>query len=308
MNSTHKTNRPACKYAAARVVLALLVLVFTKDNQAAEPSAEAWSEIITPTAPPVRSIGSTGAGCIAGAVALSAEGLGYQVMRPSRRRSFGHPALIEMIQTLAKRVYQQMQGVLLIGDLSQARGGPMRYGHRSHQTGLDVDIWYWMPSLAQRRLLTHHEREHLAAPSLVPPAPNFPWKVLQIAAELDAVDRIFVHAAIKRYLCDLKPSHFNRPLWLRKIRPWWGHDDHFHVRLKCPAGSSTCGPQEPLPAGDGCDALEWWFTEEALHPKAPIQKIPKLPQACTEVFYMPPRVPLIAPALEGKSRRSVIMR
>nr|MDQ3959431.1 penicillin-insensitive murein endopeptidase [Pseudomonadota bacterium] len=76
-------------------------------------------------------------------------------------------------------------------------------------------------------------------------------------------------------------------------------------RLKCPAGSSTCVPQEPLPAGDGCDALEWWFTEEALHPKAPIQKIPKLPQACTEVFYTQPRVQLIAPALEGKSRESV---
>ena len=31
---------------------------------------------------------------------------------------------------------------LLIGDMSQPRGGPMLNGHSSHQIGLDVDIWF----------------------------------------------------------------------------------------------------------------------------------------------------------------------
>ena len=37
--------------------------------------------------------------------------------------------------------------------------------------------------------------------------------------------------------------------WLRTVRPWWGHHDHLHVRLKCPADSTGCESQPPLAAG-----------------------------------------------------------
>ena len=30
---------------------------------------------------------------------------------------------------------------ILVGDMSQPRGGPMLTGHASHQVGLDADIW-----------------------------------------------------------------------------------------------------------------------------------------------------------------------
>ncbi|MEO1603354.1 MAG: penicillin-insensitive murein endopeptidase, partial [Pseudomonadota bacterium] len=77
--------------------------------------------------------------------------------------------------------------------------------------------------------------------------------------------------------------------WLRKIRPWWGHDAHFHVRLSCPAGAQGCENQAPPPPGDGCDeTLAWWFSDEALNPKpSPTKKKKKgpltmadLPAAC----------------------------
>ena len=30
---------------------------------------------------------------------------------------------------------------ILVGDISQPRGGPMLTGHASHQIGLDADVW-----------------------------------------------------------------------------------------------------------------------------------------------------------------------
>jgi penicillin-insensitive murein endopeptidase len=85
--------------------------------------------------------------------------------------------------------------------------------------------------------------------------------------------------------------------WLSKVRPWWGHDYHFHVRIRCPADSPDCEPQEPVAAEDGCSGkdLDHWFTDEILHPRpAPIPPKPKpplrmadLPSACRQVLLAP---------------------
>ncbi|MGH8509012.1 MAG: penicillin-insensitive murein endopeptidase [Gammaproteobacteria bacterium] len=247
-----------------------------------------WARMTHPTAPPARVIGGVQAGCLAGAEELPLAGTGFQRMHPGRRRGFGHPALVRVLETLSRRVHKATDGVLLIGDLSQPRGGPMPSGHRSHQTGIDADIWYWMPAFARERALSTREQETLTAPSFVPVRSDLPWQVLKFAAETDAVDRIFVHAAIKRQLCQLSmrirsPEDF---LWLQKIRPWWGHHDHFHLRLKCPADSPNCIPQVPVPAGEGCDAtLDWWFTEEARREaeKTLAREPMRLPPECERV-------------------------
>ena len=58
--------------------------------------------------------------------------------------------------------------------------------------------------------------------------------------------------------------------WLARVRPWWSHHDHFHVRLKCPGDSPLCQSQDPLPADAGCGAaLAWWFSDDAQATVAP---------------------------------------
>jgi penicillin-insensitive murein endopeptidase len=239
-----------------------------------------------------QSIGSYNAGCISGAVSLPINGTGYQVMRLSRNRAYGHPDLKQFIENLGQTAAKQHLGELLIGDLGQPRGGPTLSGHRSHQTGLDVDIWFLLSKQAESRTLAFNERETWVAPSVL--AANSDaidytqWsqaneKVLEAAARMPEVERIFVNPSVKRELCTRRTSHD----WLRKIRPWWKHDDHFHVRLKCPKDNKYCQGQESLPTGDGCDAgLAWWFTEEAKHPIPP--KIPPkplvLPALCDSVL------------------------
>ncbi|MEN8260925.1 MAG: penicillin-insensitive murein endopeptidase [Pseudomonadota bacterium] len=256
-------------------------------------SANPWSTVREPFQAPgaaAKPIGSYTAGCLAAAESLAANGAGFQVMRLSRQRFFGHPELVDFIESLGIKVNTAKLGTLLVGDLSQPRGGPMLSGHRSHQTGLDVDIWYWLNSTATERMLTAEERESLNAPSMLSTDGETldirKWtqgntEVLRMAAQHDQVDRIFVNPVIKGYLCRTV-SPLNRE-WLRKLRPWWGHQDHFHVRLKCPPRQAECLAQQPVDAGPGCGkSLDWWFTAEARQvPPAPKKEVlPKLPKAC----------------------------
>ena len=65
----------------------------------------------------------------------------WQVMRLSRNRNWGHPKLVAFLERLAEKAKKVGWNGLLVGDMSQPRGGPMLTGHASHQVGLDADIW-----------------------------------------------------------------------------------------------------------------------------------------------------------------------
>jgi penicillin-insensitive murein endopeptidase len=111
--------------------------------------------------------------------------------------------------------------------------------------------------------------------------------IIKAAATEPEVERIFVNAAIKKALCE---THKGEP-WMNKVRAYWGHNYHFHVRIVCPDGETACQSQEPVPPGDGCDkSLAWWFTDEALHPRLDPNAKPKppitlarLPPECRQV-------------------------
>jgi penicillin-insensitive murein DD-endopeptidase len=250
---------------------------------------------MTPAPGPSRAIGSYERGCLEGAVELPADGPNWQVMRPSRDRAWGHPALISFIERLAAKMPTAAGWPgLLIGDIAQPRGGPMLTGHGSHQIGLDADIW--LTPMPNRRL-SPAERDEMSATDVVAadrehvdPAvwnPSY-RRMYEAVAREPEVARIFVNPAIKRQLCREAGSDRD---WLAKIRPWWGHDYHFHMRLVCPPGQTGCHNQAPPPPGDGCGReLAWWFTPEALHPPPSHAKpllISSLPSACVAVAEAP---------------------
>ena len=234
-------------------------------------------------------------GCIAGAEELPIDGPTWQVMRLSRNRNWGHPNLVKFLERLSAKAAKKGWPGLLVGDMSQPRGGPMITGHASHQVGLDADIWLTpMPD----RTLTRAEREEMSATMVVADSrldvdPKV-WtpahvEVIKMAAQDPAVERIFVNAAIKKALCRAAGSDRE---WLHKVRPWWGHDYHFHVRLACPPDSPACTPQAPLPPGDGCGELAWWFDEKAQADRekghqtyaAKVGAAPVLPEGCNALL------------------------
>ena len=245
-----------------------------------------WSLERTPKSGPPRSIGAYDAGCLQGAAALPPEGLGFEVMHLHRHRYFGHPVLVDFVRRLADRAQTKHLPVLLIGDLAQARGGPTPSDHGSHQSGLDVDVAYTRPAETLSKTMAAEEREELQPPAVVDLATHrltAAWSaqsadLVALAAEDPMVERIFVNAAVKRELCALESR---AAPWIGKIRPWWGHHDHFHVRLRCPGGSPECRMQPPVPQGGGCDAtLAWWFSHEARRGVPTRRAAPALPAGC----------------------------
>ena len=281
---------------ATRLVAIILgLLAAPVPTHAADPPAK---ELFGAATAPTRGddaavIGSYAKGCLAGGNALPIDGPAWQAMRLSRNRVWGHPALVAFIERLAIGARDDGWPGLLVGDMAQPRGGPMRTGHASHQIGLDVDLWLTpMPG----RRLSGEERETISAVSMLQPGTRTVDETLftdaHIAlirrASLDPqVARIFVHPGIKQALCARATGD---RAWLNKVRPWWGHDAHFHVRLACPPGERRCRDQEAPPPGDGCgDDLAWWLTDEPWKPKPPGPPTPPLrladlPAECTAVL------------------------
>jgi penicillin-insensitive murein endopeptidase len=258
------------------------------------PAKELFGRKPEPAALSARSIGSYARGCLAGAKALPVDGETWQVMRLSRNRNWGHPRLIALLERVSKRV-PEVNGWpgLLVGDLAQARGGPMLTGHASHQIGLDADVW--LTPMPDRRL-TRAEREGMSATDMVRPDrldidPNV-WTpghtaLLRSVSQEPQVARIFVNAAIKRALC--REAGRDRS-WLSKIRPAGGHNYHFHIRMACPPGEEECSDQDPPPSGDGCGPeLDWWFSDAVLNPRPggkprPPMTMAQLPPECRQVL------------------------
>src|SRR5438445_57482 len=118
-----------------------------------------------PAAMPPRAIGFYAKGCIAGAEALPINGETWQVMRLSRNRNWAHPDLVTLLKRVSSKVHHEAHWPgILVGDMSQPRGGPMFTGHASHQVGLDADVWLTpMP----HRQLSRNEREEMSAVMMV---------------------------------------------------------------------------------------------------------------------------------------------
>ena len=262
---------------------------------------ELFGRKVLPAAMPTRVIGFYAKGCIAGAEALPITGQTWQVMRLSRNRNWAHPEMVNLLERLSAKAHQDAGWPgILVGDLSQPRGGPMFTGHASHQVGLDADVWLTpMPN----RQLSRNEREEMSAVMMVRPdrldVDPHVWTpghlaVIRDAAREPIVQRIFVNAAIKKALC--REAKGDRG-WLSKVRPMYGHDFHFHIRIKCPPGDTACEGQPEPKGGEGCSArdLAYWFKDSVIHPKPPRHPakpkppmtMAKLPAACRQVLAAP---------------------
>ena len=238
-------------------------------------------------------IGSYSNGCIIGAEPLPYKGEGYQVIRMNKNRYYGHPDMIRYLQRLGQRVKAAGLPTMLVGDIAMPGGGRFLTGHASHQMGLDADIWLRMGSMSDTDALNSDGKGLLVVNRKAQRVDDSVWtanhaKLIKLAAEDPKVTRIFVNPAIKLNLCETAGSD---RAWLHKIRPWFGHDSHFHVRLTCPQGAQHCENQAPVPAGDGCDSeLYSWF--EPAKPGATPSKpkvTPPEPFLCQQILNSPNR-------------------
>lgn len=276
------------------LVAALVGLALLATDAGAQDARTLFGAKETPSPHAPYPIGQASRGCLAGAVPLPESGPTWQAMRLSRNHEWGHPVMIGFIEELSRTAVRAGWKGLYVGDISQPRGGPVR-GHASHQIGLDADIWFTPPP---RLDLTPGERERVSAISVLASDKrhvNGNWTpshalILEAVARDRRVNRIFVTPPVKLAMC--AGATRRDAGWLRKIRPWYDHTDHMHVRLNCPKGATGCVDQDPIPPGDGCKDAVWWVTD-ALEPPDPNAPKPKprpplqlsdLPSQCTTVL------------------------
>jgi len=295
-----RNNEPARLPGLAFALIALLSLILLVPTPAnaesvvkysaktlkSKPAKDLFGHKKTAAPLKPRAIGFYSKGCLAGGVQLPATGSAWQAMRLSRNRNWGHPQLVELVKRLAiEAKAQDGWPGLLVGDLAQPRGGPMLSGHASHQVGLDADVWLNpMPD----RELTRKERENISAISVIKNRKQVNPKIwtdaharlIRRAASYPEVARIFVHPPIKKALCDWAPKGSDLS-WLKKVRPYYGHHYHFHIRIKCPKGVSGCRNQNP-PApkdGTGCGSeLAYWFSDKPWRKPKKLKKGQKKPK------------------------------
>ena len=237
-------------------------------------------------------IGTYGNGCIRNAYPAKFDHPYYQVIRPQNDRFYGSSSMLSFLDNLATKTHNAGLPILLIGDISLPLGGSFaRSNHASHQIGLDVDIWFRM---VHKRLSTEELKKPWAL-NIV--KPNFLavnnyyseniYTLVKLAATDPQVDRIFINPAIKEKLC-LEATGDRS--WLRKVRPWWGHNAHMHVRLLCPSDAKFCNNAPPIPGtGDGCgkEVTAWLDDIRYPKPKKPKKAKPKKttpPKLCLELF------------------------
>ena len=291
-------------FKLSALILSVMMAAPAASAQEAVPAKQLFGKMTLPSKQRTAPLGFYAKGCLAGGVAISADGPAWQVIHPSRNRRWGTPDMIALVQRLAREAKaEDGWNGLMIGDISQPRGGPMLSGHASHQIGLDADIW--LTPMPDHRM-SYQEREDVAEASVLRKdmmrVDDRKWtkahqRLIIRAASYPQVERVFVHPAIKKKLCDTVEGR-DRSV-LNKIRPIYGHHYHFHVRMSCPPGTEGCERQASPPVDSGCgkEVADWLNRVKPrppVKPRKPVKVVkPKvlmlraLPDACAVVLKAP---------------------
>ena len=178
-------------------------------------------------------------------------GKGYLLRRPER--TYGTSQMVHYVREVVGSARRQHPKAhrLAIGDLSSRRGGPLS-GHRSHQSGRDIDIGLFFK---KRPAGYPKEFKPGTASNLDMAATWTLVKEFAATAKHDGgVEVIFLDYELQRALYKWARKQGVPRTTLRKILQYpagrWAdagvvqhypnHADHLHVRFKCPKGDKGC--------------------------------------------------------------------
>jgi len=183
------------------------------------------------------------------------------VRKSSGERNYGHPALVLMLWRSASDVAKAAPGsVLLAGDLSYRDGGPIS-GHRSHQSGRDADIGFYVVDgkgkrLPSREFVAFDAEGNAKNGGKLHFDDERNWMLVESWAKdrRAGLSHIFVSDPLKGRLLRFARS---RPRFapyaeraaalLKQPEKGEDHSDHFHVRITCPKDQiEICRPESKL--------------------------------------------------------------
>jgi penicillin-insensitive murein endopeptidase len=237
----------------------------------------------TPLAPAVTgSVGMPHSGVQTDPVELPGKGEGFVRFRPRSPNYWGNPRLIRAIMHASASVSRRLPGApLVVGDFSARRGGKI-LGHRSHRTGRDVDLLFYVttPTGASIRSpgFVLFDADGLArvhdTGAYVRLDVERQWLLIKelLSSEDIGVQFMFVSRDIEALIIDYARARNENPelVWHAEtvlLQPGDSapHDDHIHLRV-------ACTPEESVLGCEGGGPLwEWLPSEISLGPLDPEQ-------------------------------------
>ncbi|WP_437340148.1 penicillin-insensitive murein endopeptidase [Bdellovibrio bacteriovorus] len=186
---------------------------------------------------------------------------GFNVIRPFRKTHFATNEMAYILRIIGKTTLNTVPSyVVPVGDISLEKGGTIyndqgKARHKSHKTGRDADVGYYYEN---KTLMTNLFSAVKNKKSWMP---EQQWALFKTIVRTQYIDRIFVHPALKRELCDvaIKKGEIDKNAksgvafeTLRRLIPDSGHDTHFHVRVKCSKAQYACKQMVDPEAKTGC--------------------------------------------------------
>jgi penicillin-insensitive murein endopeptidase len=250
------------------------------------------------------SVGRTNRGYLVDARKLPDEGVGFTTREVWKLRNnrFGTDEMVDMIEAVAKRMHRRVKDVrLVIADLSSQTGGGSFAFHRSHQSGRDADILYYMrdkdgnPFEADAmRVFDRHGRARDGS-GITIDVPRTWQLVKNFATAPEAtVQFIFMYEPIAQLLIDHAKKIGEPPAVIAKVRRALRqpgdsarHDDHLHVRIYCAPsdrdyGCQHIGPLELLAEREAEQRQILASISSGMH-SAPADEPAEPPPSLTEV-------------------------
>ncbi len=232
------------------LVLGVVVLWCSRPRASSAEEKASAPAAAAPVAVVARSVGFPNRGTLEGGVRLEPS----DAIRAPKEHRWGLPALVGLVERAAARVADRHAGsVLLVGDLSRADGGEIG-GHDSHETGRDVDLGFYLlrdgvPFVTDEYLVIDREGAARGAKGVTFDDERN-WALLAALLsdrESPGILQVFVAKHLQtRLLREARRVRAPEAIVARArtvmLQPRVGqrHDDHFHVRIRCPKGQRDC--------------------------------------------------------------------
>lgn len=205
-------------------------------------------------------VGTPDAGRLIDGECMPQDGEGYMQLYRDVQHIFGTQPMITMLEKTAADISKKYPGRdrLQIEEISAKEGGDIE-GHGSHENGQDVDIQFYKANSIEHDPIAKRQKyaDSMVVDGKV--SSNFDvernWELMKALHRHGNVQKIFIDQVLKNQLCNYAKStkdYAANVNVLRSLRHVENHQDHIHVRLRCPSSAKGCRNLPEPPAGSGC--------------------------------------------------------
>ena len=207
------------------------------------------------------SVGKPNHGYLVDAARLPDDGAGWTSREVwlARKNRYGTDELVDLVEAVGKRMHKRVTDVkLVVADLSSQWGGGAFAFHRSHQSGRDADLLYYMRDAAGQpfepdAMHVFDARGRAKDGSGITIDVPRTWMLVRdlVTAPEATVQYIFMYEPIAQMLID-HAKQAGEPEWvivkarraLRQPGDSARHDDHLHVRVFCAESDRAYGCED----------------------------------------------------------------